>query len=169
MRLICKLIIGIPLGAVSLCGAFAQNGPAAGNPALVQAADKKTINKSHKTTLRQLTKKDRKVLVAVALNGRAPGEHERDCSHLVHAIYETAGFPYEYAPSDDLYAGVGRFQRVTKPQPGDLVVWRGHVGIVVKPSKHLFFSYLTSGPGTDNYEAPYWNRRGQHRFYRYVK
>lgn len=136
---------------------------------LVQAADKKPITESRKTTPRPLTKKDRKALLAVALDDRASGEHERDCSHLVHAIYDTAGFPYDYAPSDDLYAGVGRFQRVKKPQAGDLVVWRGHVGIVVKPSKHLFFSYLTSGPGTDNYDSPYWKRRGQRRFYRYVK
>ncbi len=180
MRLLCKLMIGIPLAAVSLCGAFAQsgafaqnspatqNGMATGNPALVQAADKKSIIKSH-IPPRQLTKKERKALLAIALDGRAPQEHERDCSHLVHAIYETAGFPYEYAPSDDLYAGVERFQRVKKPQAGDLVVWRGHVGIVIKPSKHSFFSSLSSGPGTEDYKSPYWKRRGPPRFYRYIK
>ncbi|HEY1462021.1 MAG TPA: NlpC/P60 family protein [Terriglobales bacterium] len=94
---------------------------------------------------------------------------ESDCSHLVHTIYETAGFPYEYAPSDDLYAGVGSFYQVKAPLAGDLVVWRGHVGMVIKPSKHTFFSSLSSGPGTGDYETPYWKSRGQPRFYRYIK
>jgi hypothetical protein len=56
-----------------------------------------------------------------------------------------------------------------RPQPGDLVVWRGHVGIVVNPAQHIFYSAMRSGPGTDTYDAPYWKRRGQTRFYRYVK
>jgi hypothetical protein len=55
------------------------------------------------------------------------------------------------------------------PQPGDLVVWRGHAGIVIKPSQHIFFSFMRSGPGIDNYEASYWRSRGRPRFYRYIK
>ena len=46
-----------------------------------------------------------------------------DCSHLVHAIYLQAGFPYPYASSSDLYDGTDDFRRVNRPQPGDLVVW----------------------------------------------
>ena len=34
--------------------------------------------------------------------------------------------------------GTGEFQRVMRLQPGDLVVWRGHVGILVNPEQHLF-------------------------------
>jgi len=49
------------------------------------------------------------------------------------------------------------------------VVWRGHVGIVVRPSRHAFFSYLREGPGVDDYQAPYWLSRGPARFYRYLK
>ena len=56
-----------------------------------------------------------------------------------------------------------------QPEPGDLVVWRGHVGIVVKPSQHIFFSFMSSGPGIDDYQAAYWKRRGKPRFYRYMK
>ncbi|PYT93415.1 MAG: hypothetical protein DMG36_09895 [Acidobacteria bacterium] len=52
-----------------------------------------------------------------------------DCSHLVHTLYEQAGHPYPYASSLDLYRGTGQFIRVRTPQPGDLIVWRGHVGI----------------------------------------
>ncbi|MGO9086975.1 MAG: hypothetical protein ACLQBK_17270 [Candidatus Sulfotelmatobacter sp.] len=92
-----------------------------------------------------------------------------DCSHLVHEIYQRAGFPYVYASSDDLYDGVEGFRRVSKPQPGDVIVWPGHAGIVVQPSQHVFFSFLTRGPGTDDYRSRYWIARGQPRFYRYIK
>jgi len=117
---------------------------------------------------RSLTDEDRLSLIAAALDARVRNE-EPDCSHLVHAIYQQAGFTYGYAPSSELYAGVDGFQRVKKPEPGDLVVWRGHVGIVIKPSQHIFFSVLTAGPGIDDYTAPYWKHRGKLRFYRYVK
>jgi NlpC/P60 family protein len=115
-----------------------------------------------------LDDEDRLSLIAAALDRRVQSA-EPDCSHLVHAIYEKAGFEYAYAPSPDLYAGVDGFQRVKEPNPGDLVVWRGHVGIVIKPSRHIFFSLLSSGPGTDDYTTSYWKHRGKARFYRYVK
>jgi hypothetical protein len=116
-----------------------------------------------------LTEDDRLSLLAAALDRRVRMHSEPDCSHLVHAIYQQAGFSYAYAPSSDLYAGVGQFQRIKQPQPGDLIAWRGHVGIVTKPSEHIFFSFLRSGPGTDDYDSPYWKSRGRPRFYRYVK
>jgi hypothetical protein len=116
-----------------------------------------------------LTQDDRLSLIAAALDARVREGSEPDCSHLVHAIYESAGFPYAYAPSSDLYAGVDGFQRVKLPEPGDLIVWRGHAGIVIKPSQHIFFSFLTSGPGIDDYQALYWKGRGHPRFYRYIK
>ena len=106
-------------------------------------------------------------VIAAALDWRSG--RMRDCSHLVHAIYERAGFSYTYASSSDLYRGTDDFRRVADPQPGDLVVWRGHVGIVVNPAQSVFFSYLRHGPGTDSYDARYWRRRGQARFYRYIK
>jgi cell wall-associated NlpC family hydrolase len=122
----------------------------------------------HEST-RSPNQEDRLSLIAAALDARVRRISEPDCSHLVHAIYEQARLPYDYAPSHDLYAGIGAFQRVKAPRPGDLVVWRGHVGIVIKPSQHVFFSYLSSGPGIDDYETPYWKSRGRPRFYRYVK
>ena len=116
-----------------------------------------------------LTQDDRLSLIAAALDARVRRSSEPDCSHLVHAIYERAGFYYAYAPSSDLYAGVEGFRRVKLPEPGDLVVWRGHVGMVIQPSQHIFFSFMTSGPGIDDYQAPYWKGRGRPRFYRYIK
>ena len=116
-----------------------------------------------------LNSRERRVVVAVALKSTGPRREERDCSHLVHTVYERAGFPYAYAPSDDLYDGIASFQRVSKPKPGDLVVWRGHVGIVIRPSEHSFFSFLRSGPAIDDYNNEYWTGRGRPRFYRYLK
>src|ERR1700730_16119462 len=90
-----------------------------------------------------------------------------DCSHLVNDIYDLAGFPYPYAKSADLYRGQAGFVRVNVPQPGDLIVWRGHVGLVLDPRQHLFYSSLRSGLDTEDYTSAYWRRRGTPRFYRY--
>src|SRR4029077_17648296 len=107
-----------------------------------------------------LTPDDGLGVIAAALDSRIHLRAKRDCSHLVHAIYTHAGFPYSYVDSSDLYVGTADFQRVAHPQPGDLVVWRGHVGIVVSPAKRLFFSAMRSGPGIDSYDALSWKQRG---------
>ena len=99
------------------------------------------------------------------------GHHHRsrlDCSHLVHAIYEGAGFDYGYVNSSELYDGTNEFERIADPQPGDIIVWRGHVGIIVNPAEHGFYSALHSGQGVENYQSKYWRKRGLPRFYRYV-
>ncbi|MFZ0808311.1 MAG: hypothetical protein WAN03_19110, partial [Candidatus Sulfotelmatobacter sp.] len=108
-------------------------------------------------------------VIAAALDPKVRRHAGQDCSHLVHAIYEKAGFPYSYANSDDLYDGVDGFVRVSYPQPGDVIVWHGHAGIVVRPSRHVFFSFMRSGPGISDYESRYWTARGKPRFYRYIK
>ena len=122
---------------------------------------------------RTLNKNDRSSVIAVAfalaLHSEKPRHTEHDCSHLVHSIYESAGFPYPYVGSDDLYDGVKGFLRVESPQPGDLVVWHGHVGIVIHPSGHVFLSLLRTGPSISDYLSRYWQSRGQPRFYRYIK
>lgn len=91
-----------------------------------------------------------------------------DCSHLVHHLYEQAGYSYPYVSSLDLYRGTGQFFRVRYAQPGDLVVWQGHVGIVVDPKEHSFFSTTHSGVRTLNYRSAYWQARGYPRFFRYL-
>ena len=92
-----------------------------------------------------------------------------DCSHLVHDIYERAGLPYDYATSRDIYDGIDGFHRVYHPLPGDLIVWRGHVGIVVDPDEHSFLSALRSGVKISEYDTRYWKRKGRPRFYRYSR
>jgi hypothetical protein len=121
------------------------------------------------TSSRPLTPDEGLAILGAALDSRHHPVSTSDCSHLVHALYKRAGFPYGYASSSDLYLGIDEFQRVTNPQPGDLAVWRGHAGIVVNPVQHSFFSLLNSGPGVDSYDAPYWKQRGRPRFFRYVK
>lgn len=90
-----------------------------------------------------------------------------DCSHLVHDIYERAGLPYDYATSRDLYDGVDAFRRVYEPLPGDIIVWRGHVGIVTDPDEHSFLSALRKGVKISAYDTRYWKMKGHPRFYRY--
>ncbi|HEY6181623.1 MAG TPA: NlpC/P60 family protein [Terriglobales bacterium] len=108
-------------------------------------------------------------VLASALDFRNRASEKADCSHLVHDIYERAGFAYEYVTSNDLYTGTDEFRRVTRPQPGDLIAWPGHVGIVVSPTRHTFYSSLTSGLGVESYDSDYWKRRGHPHFLRFVK
>ena len=116
-----------------------------------------------------LSADDGLTILGAALEGRYKAEGRSDCSHLVHAIYDKAGFPYKYQRSSDLYAGVEEFHRVTQPQPGDLIVWPGHAGIVVSPTQHTFYSSLRSGFGMQPYDSVYWKGRGRPHFFRYVK
>lgn len=115
-----------------------------------------------------VTVREGKTIVNAALEQDPQAGRKPDCSHLVHEVYNRAGYPYPYARSIDLYIGIGSFVRVTKPQPGDLIVWRGHVGIVVDPTEHSFYSSLRPGLRTDFYDAPQWTARGTARFFRYA-
>jgi len=109
----------------------------------------------------------RKILATIPMID-AESESETDCSHLVHDVYEQAGFPYDYVSSRELYIGSTNFTGVRAPQAGDLVVWRGHVGIVIDPKEHSFFSSVRSGPDMQFYDSPYWRSRGIARFFRYI-
>ena len=158
-----RVLIAVICGMI-LAGVGTSRGQGTGSSSAAVPAVK-----TPSTRARTLSKNDRSSLIAVALRSKTPRQAERDCSHLVHSIYERAGFPYPYADSEDLYSGARGFRRVDHPQPADLVVWHGHVGIVLRPSGHQFFSFLSKGPGIDDYRSHYWKSRGQPRFYRYVK
>lgn len=90
-----------------------------------------------------------------------------DCSHFVNSLFQQAGLYYRYAPSVALYRGSSAFRRVYRPQPGDLIVWPGHVGIVVDPEHTTFISALRRGVRISSYTSKYWRRRGHARFLRY--
>jgi cell wall-associated NlpC family hydrolase len=159
------LAMGLVLGAfASHPSCYAQSSLTAASSAHVSGKD---IRRSEAPVT--LTQNDGLSVIAAALDSRAHLNRQSDCSHLVHAIYDRAGFSYPYSSSSDLFDGTDEFRRVKHPQPGDLVVWSGHVGIVVNPAQHAFFSTLSHGPGIDSYDAEYWKGRGPVRFYRYIK
>ena len=125
-------------------------------------------NRSAKRWPRLLSLSEGRAILEAAWQHRSNIEFQPDCSHLVHDIYSLVGLEYEYAPSRDLYRNeVNAFRRVFHPQTGDLIVWLGHVGIVVSPLEHSFYSSLNSGLLVDNYLKRYWTNRGTPRFYRY--
>ena len=101
-------------------------------------------------------------------------EHHRsvqrrpDCSHLVHELLTSAGLDYPYAPSTSIFTGLPQFQRVSTPQPGDLIVWPGHVGVIIDPRHHTFLSSTRTGIRTKDYTTAYWRSRGPARLYRYI-
>jgi hypothetical protein len=114
-----------------------------------------------------LTAEEGRAIVDAAREQDRPARGAQDCSHLVHQTYLSAGFDYPYASSFELYAGNENFERVKYSQPGDLIVWPGHAGIVVDPLHHSFYSLVSTGLEAQNYEGSYWRSRGRPRFYRY--
>ena len=130
----------------------------------------RTIRGSSEATAPGLVNSDQGLsIIGAALEPRKRTDSNTDCSNLVHAIYERAGFTYSYSNSSELYQGIKEFRRVLHPQPGDLVVWRGHVGIVISPVQHSFFGAMRSGRGVEFYDSSYWQTRGRPRFFRYLK
>jgi hypothetical protein len=116
---------------------------------------------------RLLTMEEGRTIADAALRLEQPEPGTLDCSHIIHQIYSDAGFDYPYASSFELFAGEENFIRVRFPRPGDLIVWPGHVGIVVDPEQHNFSSLLSTGFDVQDYESAYWRTRGRPRFYRY--
>jgi cell wall-associated NlpC family hydrolase len=91
-----------------------------------------------------------------------------DCSHLVHELYQRAGLKYEYVNSEQLYDGIPGFRQVEEPVAGDIIVWRGHMGVIVDPLLHSFLSSLRTGVKISAYDSNYWRGRGIPRFFRYT-
>lgn len=107
-------------------------------------------------------------LADFALRSGPTIDPQPDCSHLVHMLYAQAGLRYSYQGSRVLHRGAPDFARVKKPHPGDLIVWMGHVGIVLSPEDTTFLSSVRSGIITESWTNDYWTARGRPRFFRYV-
>jgi len=144
-------LVGLVLCTVVLCAIRVESSPKEPGP-----------------VPRLLTSKQGLAIVNAAWDYEQQTRGKPDCSHLVHQIYLLAGRDYPYASSFDLYAGSDSFRRVKTPQVGDLIIWPGHVGIVLDPAQHTFFSSVHSGLQAEFYDGPYWLARGRPRFYRYV-
>ena len=125
------------------------------------------LSSTEASTARLLTSREGRALIDFALQHPVT-DQTPDCSHLVHQILNDAGLVYPYATSFEIFAGIPQFQRVRHAQSGDLIVWPGHVGLVVDPHETTFFSSTASGPRTDQYTSDYWRHRGYPRFYRYL-
>jgi hypothetical protein len=136
----------------------------AGAPAKAQATP---ASEESGLNFRLLSAKEGRAIVGAARDQDQPARGAQDCSHVVHEIYLRAGFEYSYTSSFDLYAGNENFERVKYSQPGDLIVWPGHVGIVVDRLEHSFYSLVSTGLEEQDYEGSYWKSRGRPRFYRY--
>jgi hypothetical protein len=136
------------------------------NAALAMAQTELPVRDSLSSS-RLLTVEEGRSIVNVAWRQDRPAPGVRDCSHLVHQIYANAGFEYAYASSFEIYAGNENFERVRNPHPGDLIAWPGHVGIVVDPLEHSFYSLVRTGLEAQDYRSAYWRSRGTPRFYRY--
>jgi hypothetical protein len=136
----------------------------AGSLAKAQAT---SASQGSRSNYRLLSAEEGQAIVDAARDQDQPARGAQDCSHLVHQTYLNAGFEYPYASSFDLYAGNENFARVRHPQPGDLIAWPGHVGIVLDPREHSFYSLVSTGLEAQDYEGTYWRSRGRPRFYRY--
>ncbi len=158
-----RVACGIAL-AVCLAGGWMVGGSQAKARAQAQAT---STSEGSRPNSRLLSAEEGRAIVDAAQDQDRPAHGAQDCSHLVHQTYLNAGFGYTYASSFELYAGNENFERVRKPQPGDLVVWPGHVGIVLDPLEHSFYSLVSTGLEAQNYLGPYWMSRGRPRFYRY--
>jgi len=149
---------------LTLAACLAGGWMAAGSAAKAQAAPAATGSLSN---FRLLDVKEGRAIADAARDQEQSTRGAQDCSHLVHQTYLDAGYEYPYSSSFELYAGGENFERVRNPQPGDLIVWPGHVGIVLEPSEHSFYSLVSTGMEAQNYQGPYWKSRGRPRFYRY--
>lgn len=135
---------------------------------LALAAQTANPRSSEGAASKLLSRQDGQALADFALL-YGPGVRPRpDCSHLVYMLYSRAGLDYPYEDSRNLHRGAPDFARVKSPQPGDLVVWPGHVGIVVSPRHKTFLSSVRSGIITESWTNDYWSARGRPRFFRYV-
>lgn len=126
--------------------------------------------KLHRATARvpALNRAIREAIVDAALDTRPWDYYGSDCSHFVNAIFDAVGLHFDYTNSMDLYDGTDTFRRVFHPEPGDLIVWRGHVGIVIDPAEHSFYSMLSKGLRLSLYDSAYWKARGHARFLRWI-
>src|SRR5882724_5000213 len=107
MRTPAKPVILALLCGLALCVCSAGQSP---RQAGTSNTSQQSANGSRgRSTNRTLTPDDGLGVISAALDPKVRRYSGHDCSHLVHAIYERAGFPYAYASSDDLYVGVGGF------------------------------------------------------------
>src|SRR3977135_4685445 len=94
----------------------AQEKPASRNIADRIANKEKDTNPGQNSdATRPLNFSEGLAILGAALESRPRGKATSDCSHFAQAIYERAGFPYSYANSSELYAGIDESRQVGRP------------------------------------------------------
>jgi cell wall-associated NlpC family hydrolase len=91
--------------------------------------------------------------------GLPPGT--TDCSGFVrrvfHEVFPIAGLLARDDLSVATFAIVDLFVDIDSPASGDIVLWTGHIGIVVDPTKRTFIGAQTStGVAVASYASGYW-------------
>lgn len=83
-----------------------------------------------------------------------------DCSHFVHQAYKAAGLDYGYHSTASDWEKAG-FEKTTDPKAGDLIMFDGHMGIVVDPVNQIFIGAQSSTGVAEASYAPdkYWGKK----------
>jgi cell wall-associated NlpC family hydrolase len=92
-----------------------------------------------------------------------------DCSHFVWEVLKAAGHPGAPYTATGGVAGSAVYSPASAPpQAGDIILFDGHMGIVVDPTAETFVGAQSKGVESASYaKGSYWGNR-QHSFYRYV-
>lgn len=95
--------------------------------------------------------------------------HGIDCSHFVWEVLKAAGHPNAPYTSTSGVPGSHAFSPASEPpQAGDIILWDGHMGIVVDATTQTFVGAQSGGVDNASYaKGSYWGNR-HHRFYRYT-
>lgn len=69
-------------------------------------------------------------------NPRVSPRVETDCSHFVHYVYRAAGLPYRFRSTEEML-DAPEFEQIDpdEAKPGDLLVMRGHMGLLDENGK----------------------------------
>jgi cell wall-associated NlpC family hydrolase len=115
----------------------------------------------------ELTDAERKTVIEKARSKKGTPHSVMDCSHLVNYAYKAVRPELHYLTTDGLKASKLYNHDIKIPEPGDLVLWAGHVGIVINPDTKTFIgSQSSTGVAESSYAAKsYWGKQS-HSFLR---
>jgi cell wall-associated NlpC family hydrolase len=92
-----------------------------------------------------------------------------DCSHFVWEVIKAAGHPQAPYLSTGSIPGSFAYSAATEPpEVGDIILFDGHMGIVVDTTTQTFMGAQSHGVEPASYaKGSYWGNL-HHRFYRYT-
>ena len=95
--------------------------------------------------------------------------HGIDCSHLVWEVLKASGHPQAPYTSTGGVPGSHSYSAASDPPlAGDIILFDGHMGIVVDATTSTFVGAQSGGVDAASYaKGSYWGNR-HHRFYRYT-